>query len=470
MTTPTATHPSRTVSNQSGYGFSLSVLTALFFAWGFITALNDVLIPYLRNVFELTTFQSTLVQFAFFGAYFVGSVVYFAISSTRGDPIARIGYKNGIIIGLLVAATGCLLFIPAASYRVYAFFLVALFTLGLGLTLLQIAANPYVALLGKPETASARLNMSQGFNSFGTTIAPVIGGYLIFEYFFSDGGSADSVKVPYAFLAGAFALLALAIRTVHLPHMEEQGTEGPTRGGAALRYNNLVFGIGAIFCYVGAEVAIGSLLINFTILPEILGVDEAAASTLLALYWGGAMVGRFIGSIAMSGMASAAKKVGMMIAVAVSLYGLISIVTGLPVAETYPFLLFAAANILVALLCRGLPAATLFAFALIAAVLLVVGVVTGGIVAFWAITAIGLFNSIMWSNIFTLSIAGLGKDTSQGSSLLVMAILGGALVPPMQGLIADHYGLQASFLFPVLCYAYIMFFGLKGYKPVKRPA
>lgn len=470
MTMPTTTDRSTAVNNEFGYVFSLSALTALFFAWGFITALNDVLIPYLRNVFELTTFQSTLVQFAFFGAYFVGSVVYFMISSTRGDPIARIGYKNGIIIGLLIAVAGCLLFIPAASYRMYAFFLVALFTLGLGLTLLQIAANPYVALLGKPETASARLNLSQGFNSFGTTIAPVIGGYLIFEYFFSDSGGADSVKVPYAVLAGAFALLALAIKTVRLPHMEAQGPEEPTRGGAALRYNNLVYGIAAIFCYVGAEVAIGSLLINYTILPDILGTDEAAASKLLALYWGGAMVGRFIGSIAMGDMASATKKLVSMIAVAIVLYGLISMVTGLPVAETYPFLPFAAVNILVALLCRGLPARTLFSFAAIAASLLVIGVVTKGAVAFWAITAIGLFNSIMWSNIFTLSIAGLGKDTSQGSSLLVMAILGGALVPPMQGLIADHYGLQASFLFPVLCYAYIMFFGLKGYKPAKRPA
>lgn len=455
--------------NKPNYTYPLSILTSLFFAWGFITALNDILIPYLKNVFELTIFQSTLVQSAFFGAYFIGSLVYFIISTTKGDPIAKIGYKNGIIYGLVIAAVGCFLFFPAAEFRSYGFFLFALFTLGLGLTLLQIAANPYVALLGRPETASSRLNLSQGFNSFGTTISPVIGGYLIFEYFHADTGGADSVTVPYVVLASCFLLLAVMIRFVKLPKITGgDDSDLEPKGGVALKYNNLVYGIGAIFCYVGAEVAIGSLIVNFLGLPEILGVEEAEASKLLALYWGGAMTGRFVGSIAMSDSMAGLKKIGAMIVVALVLYAVISAVAGLSLAESYPFLIFVAINIILSLVSKGLPARTLFLFSLAASVLLVIGVLSNGSIAMWTILAVGLFNSIMWSNIFTLSIAGLEKYTSQGSSLLVMAILGGGLVPPIQGALADIIGLQASFLFPVLCYAYLMFFGLYGYKPVKR--
>ena len=449
------------------YRFAFSVVTSIFFAWGFITALNDILIPYLKDAFDLTIFQATLVQFAFFGAYFIGSVVYFAISSLFGDPIAKIGYKAGIIIGLLVAALGCFLFIPAAAFSVYVFFLGALFTLGLGLTVLQIAANPYVALLGKPETAPSRLNLSQGFNSLGTTISPVIGGYLIFTVFHvEDAGGADGVRIPYLALCGAFLLLALIIASVKLPRVVSENQSD--RKGEALKYNNLVFGIGAIFCYVGAEVAIGSLLINFTILPDVLGITETEASALLALYWGGAMVGRFTGAVAMSDAFSFVKKLIMMPLIVIALYVVITLIAGLTFQETTPFLFFAALNVTVALFCRGVPQQTLLFFAAIAAGLLVTGVMTSGATAFWAFTAIGLFNSIMWSNIFTLSIAGLGEDTSQGSSLLVMAILGGAVVPPVQGFLADATSLQTSFLLPVVCYAYIMFYGAFGYRPVKR--
>ena len=456
---------------KNNYLFAFSVVTSIFFAWGFITALNDILIPYLRTAFELTIFQATLVQFAFFGAYFIGSVIYFIISSTLGDPIGKIGYKNGIIVGLIIAAIGCALFIPASQLGVYAFFLGALFTLGLGLTVLQIAANPYVALLGAPETASSRLNLSQGFNSLATTISPVIGGYLIFSVFHvEETGGAEGVRIPYMMLTGAFLFLALVISFTKLPRINNDDDEASGGGNEALKYNNLVFGIGAIFCYVGAEVAIGSLLINFTILPQILGVEEPEAAKLLALYWGGAMVGRFTGAVAMSEDLGDVQKVALMSIIAVALYGLITLIAGLHFSETLPFLGFAALNVLIALASRGLPNVILVYFSIAAAVLLAVGVMTTGHVAFWAITAIGLFNSIMWSNIFTLSISGLGKNTSQGSSLLVMAILGGALVPPLQGLVADATTLQVSFLMPILCYAYILFFGLVGYKPVRRDA
>ena len=462
-----AEHAKSAGSGSNSYRFAFSVVTSIFFAWGFITALNDILIPYLKEAFALSIFQATLVQFAFFGAYFIGSVIYFAVSSLFGDPIAKIGYKAGIVIGLLMAALGCLLFVPAASFGVYGFFLGALFTLGLGLTVLQIAANPYVALLGKPETASSRLNLSQGFNSLGTTISPVIGGYLIFTVFHvEDGGGADGVRIPYLALCGAFLLLALIISLVKLPQIA--GEERSDQKGEALKHNNLLFGIGAIFCYVGAEVAIGSLLINFTILPEILGIEETEASALLALYWGGAMVGRFTGAVAMSDAFPFSRKILLMPTIVISLYCIITLIAGLSFQETSPFLIFATLNVVVALLCQGVPQRTLLFFAAIAACLLVVGVSTSGVTAFWAFTAIGLFNSIMWSNIFTLAIAGLGKDTSQGSSLLVMAILGGAIIPPVQGMLADTTLLQTSFLLPVVCYAYIMFYGAFGYQPVKR--
>lgn len=454
---------------QNNFLFAFSVVTSIFFAWGFITALNDILIPYLRTAFELSIFQATLVQLAFFGAYFIGSAIYFIISSTIGDPIAKIGYKNGIIVGLIVAALGCSLFIPASQFGIYAFFLGALFTLGLGLTVLQIAANPYVALLGKPELASSRLNLSQGFNSLATTIAPVVGGYLIFSVFHvEESGGAEGVRIPYMMLAGAFLLLALIISFTKLPRIKTSEDKKSAGGNEALKYNNLVYGIGAIFCYVGAEVAIGSLLINFTILPDILGIEEAEAAKLLALYWGGAMVGRFTGAVAMSESFGFAQKLGMMTIIAIALYALITVIAGLHFTETLPFLGFAALNVGVALASRGKPNVILVYFSIVAAILLVIGVLTKGQIAFWTITAIGLFNSIMWSNIFTLSIAGLGNNTSQASSLLVMAILGGALVPPLQGLVADATSLQVSFLLPVICYAYLLFYGLFGYKPVRR--
>ena len=469
-------------SKPQNYAYPLAILTTLFFAWGFITAMNDVLIPYLKGAFDLSYSQSLLVQFAFFSAYFFGSLIYFIVSSTSGDPIAKIGYKNGLILGLIIAAIGCGLFYPAAEYKVYEFFLGALFTLGLGLTLLQIAANPYVTLLGRPETASSRLNFTQGFNSFGTTIAPPIGAYLIYEYFKTGSEvSIESVKPLYIFLAVAFLLLAAMIKSATLPKKVSSDNSESTGGESALRYSNLVFGIGAIFCYVGAEVAIGSFLVNFLGLEDIMGLEEGEAARLLALYWGGAMIGRFAGSISMNNsLAQGNKIVYMVFASGLQkpctqymvfasglLYVVITLVSGLSFGESAPFLLFIAINLVLFLISKGMPSRTLAVFALLAASLLVVGVVMKGEVAMWAILAIGLFNSIMWSNIFALSIAGLGNATSQGSSLLVMAILGGALVPYLQANIADASGLQVSFLVPVACYAYLVFFGLIGSRPGK---
>jgi FHS family L-fucose permease-like MFS transporter len=451
-------------SNQS----AMLVLTTLFFMWGFITCLNDILIPYLKEVFSLTFFQANLVQFAFFGAYFIGSVVYFILSVTIGDPIARIGYKNGIIIGLVLSALACLLFYPAANtFHSFGVFLGALFLLGLGFTILQIAANPYVAILGSPETASSRLNLSQAFNSLGTTIAPVIGGYFIFELFMTANSvGATAVKIPYLILAFVLILLMGLILFAKLPKM----TSGEVieKNAGAFKFPNLSFGIFAIFFYVGAEVAIGSNLVSYIGQPKILGIKASEASSYLAYYWGGAMIGRFLGAISLSNF-NAVKKYSSMFIMAVLTFILIYFITyyrtGLKFEQVWYYIIFIVLNYLVFILGRSFPARTLALFSFLAMILLITAVFTEGELSLWCMLSIGLFNSIMWSNIFTLAIAGLGKHTSQGSSLLVMMILGGALLPPLQGLCADHFGIQLSFLVPVLSYVYLAFYGLKGYKP-----
>ncbi len=459
----TSVQAEETTSKKSAF----IVLTLLFFMWGFLTCLNDILIPYLRDVFQLNYLQAMLIQFAFFGAYFVGSLIYFIVSTTYGDPISKIGYKNGIIAGLVVSAMGCGLFIPAAEFLIYGFFLAALFCLGLGLTILQIAANPYVAILGSRETASSRLNLAQGFNAFGTTIAPVLGGYLIFKFFAGDHViGADAVKIPYMGLAILFLVLAGVVKLIKLPKFTESGEVEKSAG--ALKYRHLVLGMVAIFMYVGGEVSIGSLLVSFFGIPSIAGLEEADASSFLSFYWGGAMIGRFLGAISLSEMQQSKKLGAMALAAIVAfgiIYGVVYLNSGIHFAEVLPFLGFIVLNLIAFQLGKSNAGRTLAIFSVVVIILLSVVVFTDGYVAFWAVIAIGLFNSIMWSNIFTLAIDGLGKFTSQGSSLLVMAILGGALVPLAQGAMADWAGVQASFALPIICYAYLLTYGLFGHKP-----
>lgn len=451
-------------TKKNNYSFSLVVLSSLFFIWGFITVLNDILIPHLKNVFDLTFFQAMLIQSAFFGAYFVGGFAYFIISRTKGDPINKIGYKNGIIIGLIVSAIGTALFLPAANFEIYGFFLSALFVLGLGFAILQIAANPYVAILGKESQASARLNLSQGFNSFGTTIGPVIGGFLIFDYFNKANEGADSVITPYLILTAFLLFLALVVWRVPLPRMTQQVDN--KKGKGALSFPHLKLGALAIFLYVGAEVAIGSILVSFIGLPEIAGMGESEASAFIAFYWGGAMIGRFLGAISMGSMESK-KKYPMMLIVSLLAFALIYFIVDakndLTFMEIAPYLAFLVINYLAFILGKSTPSKTLSIFALFPMILLLLGMFTEGSIAMWAILGIGIFNSIMWSNIFTLSIKGLGDDTSQGSSILVMFIVGGAILPPVQGFFADIIGVQMSFIVPLLSYLYLAWFGWKGH-------
>ncbi|MBU2280320.1 MAG: sugar MFS transporter [Gammaproteobacteria bacterium] len=415
ITTPTSASVGQAESGQN-YNFALTSLTFLFFIWGFITCLNDILIPHLKNVFDLNYTQAMLIQFCFFGAYFL-------VSIPAGYLVKKAGYQRGIVIGLLIAAAGCLLFYPAASVQVYPLFLVALFVLASGITILQVAANPYVTALGKAATASSRLTMTQAFNSLGTTIAPWFGGLLILAAATAEVGTAEfkaqeaaAVQVPYLILAAALLVLAAVFAFLKLPQVAEhhQTEIAEADAGSAWQYSHLVLGALGIFVYVGGEVAIGSFLVNFLGEPHIAGLPEATAAAYISYYWGGAMVGRFIGAVVMQRVA----------------------------------------------------AGKALAFNAVAAALLVIVAMTmSGSVAMWAILSVGLFNSIMFPTIFSLAVTGLGKYTSQGSGVLCLAIVGGAIVPLFQGVLADSVGLQLSFILPVFCYAYICFYGLKGSVP-----
>jgi FHS family L-fucose permease-like MFS transporter len=449
-------------NNNAG---ALGLLTSLFFLWGFMTVLNDVLIPHLKAVFVLSYAQSMLVQMAFFGAYFTGAIIYYIISITSGDPINKIGYKKGIVIGLIVSAIGSALFYPATYVHAYWFYLVALYVLGLGFTMLQIAANPFVAIVGSPETASSRLNFTQGFNSLGTTLGPIVGGFLIFKYFAGN----DAVKYPYLFFAMVMVILALFISRSSLPTFKN--TDKIEKGLAVLRFPQLRYGIIAIFFYVGAEVVIGSLLISFFGLNEIAGLSENEAKTYLSLYWGGAMIGRFAGAVMLNDSINGVIKLrniafsiiaGFFVVFAINYFG-----GDLTFTIAAPYFIFLLINMAAFMLGKSIPGRTLGIFSVVIMGLLLLVITQTGLVAFWSIIAIGLFNSIMWPNIFTLSIDGLGKYTSQGSSLLVMAIVGGALIPMIQGLLADllatpenkDAGLQTSFIVPLVSYAYLAFYG-----------
>lgn len=447
-------------SAERNYTIPLITITLLFFMWGFITCMNDILIPYLKQLFSLTFFESMLVQFCFFGAYFIGSLIYFLISTSSGDPIDKVGYKKGIIFGIFLAAFGCVLFYPAASLSSYPLFLGALFILGLGFTVLQITANAYVSLLGPEDSASSRLNMTQAFNAFGTTIAPVLGGHLIFELFSAPDGtfSAAATKIPYLIFAGILLLVALLISIVKLPDFQVKGGE-IVKGFGALQHNHLIFGVIAMFCYVGGEVAVGSFIISFLEQPQVMNLTEAVSKNYLSLYWGGAMIGRFLGAISLNHPISQTKKALYMLGAAAAVFLVIFSIVDLSFSQISFFLVFIALNFVAFFIGKSAPARTLSIFAGINVLLLISAMLNQGELAMYSILGIGIFNSIMFSNIYTLAISGLGKYTSQGSSLVVMAILGGAIVPIFQGYLADIFGVQHSFIIPVFCYVLILIFG-----------
>ena len=400
-------------SNQNpSYGFALSALTSLFFMWGLITSLNDILIPKLKAAFDLNFTEAMLIQFCFFFAYFV-------VSLPAGTLVKRVGYKRGIIVGLVIAAVGCVGFYPSAENQSYPLFLAALFVLASGITILQVAANPYVTVLGASQTASSRLTLTQAFNSLGTTVGPWLGGILILGEVAvgleNAAEGAKSVQMPYLGLAGVLVLLAVIMSVLRLPEVaaEEEQHDGEDDGKSAWSYSHLVLGAIGIFVYVGAEVSIGSFLVNFLGEANIAALEEIDASKFVSFYWGGAMVGRFIGAAAMQKVAA-----GKALAFCAVMAGLLTAV-----------------------------AAT-----------------ADGSLAMWSILCVGLFNSIMFPTIFSLGLAGLGRHTSQGSGILCLAIVGGAIIPLAQGRLADVYGIQIAFYFPALLYMYILYYGLSGSK------
>ena len=470
--------------DRAGSRGAFAVMTSLFFLWGFMTVFNDILIPRFKEAFTLDYFRAMLVQFAFFGAYFIGALIYFFVSMFKGDPIARIGYKNGVVLGLLISASGSALFWPAATLSSYGLFLGALFVVGLGFAMLQIAANPYVTILGPEKTASSRLNLAQGFNSFGTTTGPLIGGYLIFDYFAKTGAhGADSVKLPYLGFCAVFIMLAVAFLFIKLPHIGEGKIE---KGSGALSHPHVKLSILAIFAYVGAEVAVGSAIISYLALPDIAGLTEVEASKYVAIFWGGLMIGRFMGAVELSELETA-RKHGLMVAIPLLAFLFLWAAKSCPIdyLQSHSFGEFASfwsqqfknnwavfRNYLPFIgLCwllfrfgKSLAGRTLTIFALTAVCLLAFAIIAGGTLALWCVVAVGLFSSIGWSNTFSLAIEGIGHHKSQASSLLVMAILGGAILPPLQGLMADHIGLSVSFLLPLVAYGYVAFYGAIGHR------
>ena len=408
----------------SSYAGPLAVVTTLFFMWGFLTCLNDILVPHLKSIFDLNYTKVMLIQFAFFGAYFL-----FYIPSAK--IIDWIGYQRSMVLGLLTMGAGAFLFVPAASVPSYPLFLMALIVLAAGITCLQVAANPYVTVLGKPQTASSRLNLTQAFNSLGTFLAPFFGGLLILSsapkamdeiramapdalqaYRLHE---AATVKTPYVGLGITLVLLAIAIGSFKLPKIPQaQHKVGEKVDDSIWRHPNLVFGAIAIFVYVGAEVAIGSFLVNYFSQPDIGGLTEKVAASFVAFYWGGAMVGRFIGSGLLQKMNTG------------RLLGICSVC---------------------------------------AAALVTISMLSTGHFAMWSIILVGFFNSIMFPSIFTLGVAELGPLTGDGSGIMIMAIVGGAIIPLVQGAIADRVGIHHAFFLPVVCYVYILFFALSGSKP-----
>lgn len=385
-------------------------MLSLFFLFGFVTVMNDILVPHLKGLFQLDNFKSSLVQTAFFGAYFLFSL-------PAGALLQKTGYKNGIVLSLGVVALGLLCFLPASYWVSWPLFLTALFIIGSGITVLQVAANPYISKLGSPQGAASRLNMAGFLNSLATTIGPQLGGYFILS---QENASiiekAEAVRIPYLGLAAFVLLLSLIIYKLNLPEISEEETQNlegkapESSSKSALAFPNLVAGLPALFLYVGAEVTIGSLLIGFLATPEMGAMPASDAKNYVSAYWFCAMVGRLGGYF---------------------------------ITEKFSI------------------SSSLAVAALLALALTLIAVAASGSIALFALIGIGLAHSVMWPCIFPMAIKGLGPATRQGSALLIMMIVGGALLPPLQGWLADAYGYAISFLLLALCYLYIGGYAIK---------
>ncbi|MGE8220089.1 MFS transporter [Stenotrophomonas acidaminiphila] len=456
------------------------VLITVFFFWGFVAASNDILIPVFQKAFNLSHAQSQLVSFAFYIAYTVGSLVYFGVSRLAGqDLLSRIGYRNGICLGLLVSALGTLLFYPAANSGSFVLMLSALFIVGLGFSLQQIAANPLAIVMGNPATGAQRLTLAGGVNNFGTTIGPLLVSVAIFGSVASGNteASIESVKMPYLVLGAAFVLVALFLKFSSVPNhidlegvarSEAQDTASLAHRSSAFAYPQLLLGMLAIFLYVGVEVSTGAHLPAY--MREHLGVDTAAVAPYVSLYWASLMIGRWTGAAGAFEIGGGAKRMLTLVLpfVAFGVFLAVNAALRHEVAQFYGYAGVIVVMIAATLLSRGNPARMLLYFALCGIAALLVGMASDGRTSAMAFISSGLFCSTMWPCVFALAIAGLGRHTNQGSSLLVMMIMGGALVPLLQGVLADTAGIHMSFWVGVACFAYLAFYALRSAAILRR--
>jgi FHS family L-fucose permease-like MFS transporter len=402
-----------------------------------------------------------LIPVTFFGSYGFGALIYYLYGQYRIDLLNKIGYKNGILLGMLISMIGLSLFYPISYYNSYYISLVPFFFVGIGFTLLQIACNPYITLLGKKVTASSRLNLAQGINSLGTTLAPIIGAY----YLLSNSDTKKDLGVPFLILALIFLISLILIKSRTLPEYKNEDTFTKVN---LFKYPQVTLGMIAIFMYVGAEVAIGSKLTEYFQLNQIAGLSENEAGTYVGIYWGGAMIGRLTYAFITNKELDINKRIlysalSILVTFIIMLSALYLTVE-LTIKDIYPILFFIPIQFLLFLIFKNSSAKILAIFSIIVISLLVIAFTFKGLVAMWSIIAIGLFNSIMWSNIFTISIANLKEKTAKASSLLIIMIVGGAIFPLLFGIISDNYNLEIAYLLPIIAYIYICFFGFFGLK------
>ncbi len=442
-------------NKNKNFGLGLSVIASIFFIFGFVTSLNNILIPKLQQVFDLSNFMAQLVNGAFF-------VTYFFFSIPSGGIIRRTGYKNAIIIGLLLIGLGGVIFYPAASMLSYPMFLIAIFILAIGVVFLQTAANPYVAILGSPDTASGRLNLTQALNSIAVTIAPMIGSWAFFRNVsenIDQVAQAESVRGPFLIVAVVVIVVAIIIKLIKLPEIEEEDT-GDKK--SVWKYPHVLLGAVAIFTYVGAEVASASFIVQY--IGELqLNIDSATAATYVAIYWGGAMIGRLFGAIMLSNLPRNKVLTFSLIVLAFAFLAGWFITESLTLAAV--FLAISFVNFLMMQLGRNNTNRVLAVFAIVASALLIFTVVSDGVSAIWAVCSIGFFNSVMFPNIFALGVKGLDShEMASASGIINTLIVGGALIPMLMGVIADGTSIQLAYLLPLVCYLYIFFYAVKGSK------
>ena len=449
-------------------------LITVFFFWGFVAASNDILIPVFKKAFNLSQAKSQLVSVAFYVAYTVGSIIYFAISKMIGsDVLNRIGYKNGIALGMIISAIGTLLFYPAANNASFTLMITGLFIVGLGFSLQQIAANPLAIVMGDPKTGSQRLTMAGGINNFGTTIGPLLVSFAIFGSVSSGStvASIESVKIPYLILGLAFLLVAVFLKfsgvpnKIDLENITDQESDAGNKllhKSSAFQYPQLIMGMLAIFLYVGVEVSTASNLPAY--LEKYLNVSTEKVAPYISLYWASLMIGRWTGAVGAFDVTKGTKQIlgFVMPYLAFAVFLIVNTIAQHDVAQFYVYALVIAVMIVCDIMSKGNPARMLLIFSGAGITALIIGMLSSGLVSAIAFTSVGLFCSTLWPCIFTIAVAGLGKNTNQGSSLLIMMIMGGGLVSWFQGVLADKIGIQHSYIVGVICFAYLAFYAIKS--------